>query len=332
MGLEIKSLLQPVAADAACGVDLEYTQLLAAIDAYRLFGSDVPLAADTDWRVLRDKTLEALAQSHDLRVLAHLAAALVRIDGLNTFCSVITVADRWLGEHWSEVFPRIDEDAILRRNALNSFADRMAILDAVRRTPVLSHRQMGSFSLRDLELAMGQLTPVDADAKAPNLAQIEATLAGTPPPELAQLSGALQAGMSSLRNIVATMQARGGFESAPDFDGLLRPLSRIDKLLTDHIPGSAANEPTADGAANEDTPAMSTGPVTDIKSRQDAIRALDAVSAYFRSHEPSSPVPMFLERAKRLVSKTFMEVLADIAPDSLSQAKLIGGIKNDEGQ
>jgi type VI secretion system protein ImpA len=332
MGLEIKSLLQPVAADAACGVDLEYTQLLAAIDAYRLFGSDVPLAADTDWRALRDKTLEALAQSHDLRVLAHLAAALVRIDGLNTFCSVITVADRWLGEHWTEVFPRIDEDAILRRNALNSFADRMAIVDAVRRLPVLSHRQLGAFSLRDLELAMGQLTPVDADAKAPNLAQIEATLAGTPLPELEQLSGALQAGMGSLRNIVATMQTRGGFESAPDFDGLLRPLSRIDKLLTDHIPGSAANEPTADGASNEDTPAMSTGPVTDIKSRQDAIRALDAVSAYFRSHEPSSPVPMFLDRAKRLVSKTFMEVLADIAPDSLSQAKLIGGIKNDEGQ
>jgi len=332
MGLEIKSLLQPVAADAACGVDLEYTQLLAAIDAYRLFGSDIPLAADTDWRALRDKTLEALAQSHDLRVLAHLAAALVRIDGLNTFCSVITVADRWLGEHWTEVFPRIDEDAILRRNALNSFADRMAVVDAVRRMPVLSHRQLGSFSLRDLELAMGQLTSVDADAKAPNLAQIEATLAGTPPPELEQLSGALQAAMGSLRNIVATMQTRSGFESAPDFDGLLRPLSRIDKLLTDHIPGSAANEATADGAANEDTPAMSTGSVTDIKSRQDAIRALDAVCAYFRSHEPSSPVPMFLERAKRLVSKTFMEVLADIAPDSLSQAKLIGGIKNDEGQ
>jgi type VI secretion system protein ImpA len=332
MGLEIKSLLQPVSAAAACGVDLEYTQLLAGIDAFRLFGSDIPLAADTDWRALRDKTLAALAQSHDLRLLAHLAAALVRIDGLNTFCSVITVADRWLGEHWSEVFPRIDEDAILRRNALNSFADRMAIVDAVRRTPVLSHRQMGAFSLRDLELAMGQLTPVEADAKAPNLAQIEATLAGTPPPELAQLSQVLQAGMGSLRNIVATMQTRGGFESAPDFDGLLRPLSRIDKLLTDHISASAANEPTADSAANEDTPAMSPGAVTDIKSRQDAIRALDAVSAYFRSHEPSSPVPMFLERAKRLVSKTFMEVLADIAPDSLSQAKLIGGIKNDEGQ
>jgi hypothetical protein len=32
------------------------------------------------------------------------------------------------------------------------------------------------------------------------------------------------------------------------------------------------------------------------------------------------------------VSKSFIEVLADIAPDGLTQARLIGGIKNDEGQ
>ena len=328
---EIESLTEPVSADAPCGADLEYTQLLAGFDAYRLFGSDTPLAADTDWREIRDKSLEALAQSHDLRLLAHLGAALVRIDGLNSFCNVITVADRWLGEHWDQVFPRIDEDAILRRNALNSLSDRMAIVDAVRRTPVLSHRQLGSFSLRDLELATGQLTPTEADAKAPGSAQIEATLAGTPPDELAGLSGAVQAAMASLRNIVVTMQTRAGFESGPDFDGLLRPLTRIDKLLTDHVPGAAANEP-ASGVASEDVPAMSTGSVTDIRSRQDAIRALDAVSAFFRSHEPSSPVPLFVERAKRLVSKSFMEVLEDIAPDGLSQAQLIGGIKHDEGR
>jgi type VI secretion system protein ImpA len=127
------------------------------------------------------------------------------------------------------------------------------------------------------------------------------------------------------------MQTRAGFESSPDFDPLLRPLTRIDKLLTEHIPGAAANEPPSAGAS-EGVPAMSTGSVTDIKSRQDAIRALDAVAAFFRSHEPSSPVPLFVERAKRLVSKSFMEVLEDIAPEGLSQAQLIGGIKNDEGR
>src|ERR1700759_4329827 len=153
MDREIGSLLEPISPSAACGVDLEYTQLLSGIDALRLFGSDTPLAADIDWRAVRDKSLEALGQSHDLRLLAHLATAVVRIEGLNTFCRVITVADRWLTDHWDAVFPRIDDDAILRRNALNSFADRMAIVDAVRRTTVLSHRQLGAFCLRDLELA-----------------------------------------------------------------------------------------------------------------------------------------------------------------------------------
>jgi type VI secretion system protein ImpA len=70
--------------------------------------------------------------------------------------------------------------------------------------------------------------------------------------------------------------------------------------------------------------------VGSIKTREDAIRALDAVIAFFRKNEPSSPVPMFVERAKRLVAKDFLEVLLDIAPDGLDQAKRVGGIRDEE--
>ena len=65
-----------------------------------------------------------------------------------------------------------------------------------------------------------------------------------------------------------------------------------------------------------------------IGSRQDAIRALDAVVEYFRRNEPSSPVPLMIERAKRLVSKNFLEVLEDIAPDAVSVARAVGGLKD----
>jgi len=71
---------------------------------------------------------------------------------------------------------------------------------------------------------------------------------------------------------------------------------------------------------------------TDVNSRENAIRTLETIATWFRTHEPSSPVPLLLDRARRLVSRSFMEVLADIAPDSVAQARLIGGIKNDEGQ
>jgi type VI secretion system protein ImpA len=67
-----------------------------------------------------------------------------------------------------------------------------------------------------------------------------------------------------------------------------------------------------------------------IGSRQDAIAALDAVADFFRRTEPSSPIPLFLSRAKRLVSKDFLEVLADIAPDAVAQARVAGGLRDGE--
>src|ERR1700730_9432422 len=66
------------------------------------------------------------------------------------------------------------------------------------------------------------------------------------------------------------------------------------------------------------------------RSRQDAIRALDAVADFFRRTEPSSPIPLFLARAKRLVSKDFLEVLADVAPEAVAQARAAGGLKHSE--
>jgi type VI secretion system protein ImpA len=331
----VELLVEPLSAETPCGVDLEDTQLLAGFDAFRLFGSVGPLPHDTPWREIRDRSLEALAKSRDLRLLAHLAAAAVRLEGLERFCTVVTVADRWLTDRWEGVYPRVDEDALFRKNALNCLADRMAIVDAVRRAPLVSHKQLGVVTLRDLDLATGQVPPTETDTNVASSAQIEAALAGTPVEELSRIVGQLVAARRALSNIVSTMQSRGGFESAPDFDALSKPLARMDKLLADHLAARAGIAP----ATPADTTVPEEGTSTagagadrgEIRSRQDAIRAIDAVALYFRRNEPSSPVPLLLDRAKRLVSKTFIEVLEDIVPDSVAHAKLVGGIRADEG-
>ncbi|MDB6091194.1 MAG: type secretion-associated protein ImpA family, partial [Gammaproteobacteria bacterium] len=288
---EIESLLDPISAEAPCGVDLEDTQLLAGFDAFRLFGNATPLPVDTEWRAIRDQSLEALTKSRDLRLLAHLAAAIVRIDGLTAFCSVLAVADGWLTQHWDLVFPRVDEDALLRKNALSCFADRMAVVDAVRRVPVVAHRQFGAFCLRDLELSAGQLTPTEADTNAPTAAQIDATLAGTSVEELAALAGKLTAATGALRSIVAAMQNRGGYESAPDFEPVLKPLARLEKLCAEQLqtrmPGTAADAGESGGAADGVGGAPAGSANGEIKSRQDAIRAIDAAATFFRKNEPS---------------------------------------------
>ena len=56
-----------------------------------------------------------------------------------------------------------------------------------------------------------------------------------------------------------------------------------------------------------------------------AIRVLDKACDYLERHEPSSPVPLLLKRAKRLVSKNFMEIMRDLAPDGVAQAQVVSG-------
>src|SRR5215510_1472947 len=103
---ELASLAKPLAADSPCGANLEDTQLLASFDAYRLFGQTVPLQ-ETDWRALKASSLEALEKSKDLRLLAHFAAASLRIDGWPGFLGSLHAASLWIKEHWAAVYPLV---------------------------------------------------------------------------------------------------------------------------------------------------------------------------------------------------------------------------------
>jgi type VI secretion system protein ImpA len=334
-------LCEPVSVDTPCGIDLEDTQLLASFDAFRIFGSDTPLRTDIDWPGIREQALAALGQSRDFRLLAHFAAATLRIEGIRAFCEVLTVADRWLAERWEQVFPRVEDDALLRKNALNCFADRMAIVAPLRRSPIVSHRQFGAVTLRDVELATGQLDATETDRNAPAPAQIEAALTDSSAEELATLLGNVTGAADSLERIVARMQQHAGPQAAPDFDPLRKSLERIRKIVSQNLAARAAENSGArvsgtsgEAAGRPDGVDVNTVSVQRdgrdiINSRQDAIRAIDAAVLFFRRHEPSSPVPLLLERAKRLVSKSFMEVLEDVAPEGLPQARLIVGNRAD---
>ena len=66
-----------------------------------------------------------------------------------------------------------------------------------------------------------------------------------------------------------------------------------------------------------------------INNNQDVIKTLNLVCDYYKKHEPSSPVPMFIDRAIRLVGKNFMHVLQDLAPAGVDEAKFILGKKEE---
>jgi type VI secretion system protein ImpA len=331
MDLDASQLLNPISPEHPCGEDLEDTQLLASFDAYRIFGQLTPLGPTVNWREIRDRSLEALGSSRDLRLLIHLAAAVARTDGFAPFVVTVKAAAGWLETWWTEVYPRVDEDAVLRRNALSGLADRMAVIDGLRRIPILVHRQIGSFSIRDVEIASGHMPPGADDAQPPSADQLNALLAATETEALKGLEAQLGEVMQSLKSIEAIMRDRADSQSVPDFAPLLSVLNLPRTLIAAQL---AQREPAANASqeASGDSDAGHGGGqpfnVGAIRSRDDAVRALDAVARYFRTQEPSSPIPLFLERAKRLVAKDFLTVLEDIAPDALTQAKSAGGVRD----
>ena len=341
---DAETLLQPLPGEQPCGVNLDDTGGLVAFDALRLFGqSRSPEAPpDTDdadkeaakakppieWGRVQTDAVDALARSKDLRLLAYLGIAVLRTEGLPSFTKVLTVASTWLETFWPQLYPLLDEDAIARRNALNCFADPMAVVDRVWRLPLVESRQHGRFGLRDIEIARGQVTPGALEAR-PDEAAILAAFGEMAMDDLTVLDQSVASAMSALNSIDARMRSEGGPEVAPDFGPLSTQFAKLNRFLREQVESRNGAAAGAVAGGNGAAAAGSTFAVGGIASRQDAIRALDAVAEYFRRNEPSSPIPLFVDRAKRLVAKDFLEVLADIAPDALSVARSAGGLKND---
>jgi type VI secretion system protein ImpA len=119
--------------------------------------------------------------------------------------------------------------------------------------------------------------------------------------------------LGSARGVISDQLSRRGVgEAAPPVD------------VAAGAESPAGGEPASSGAA----PAPA--PPGEIHSREDVIRALDKACEYYNRHEPSSPIPLLLQRAKRLVSKSFMEIVKDLTPDGLTQIQNLSGVEGEE--
>jgi len=220
----------------------------------------------------------------------------------------------------------------MRVNVFTSFSDT-PMLTAVRATPIVASRALGRFSLRDLEIAAGDVpAPAAADGAPapPSLAAIdgaamEADLAG-----LDETAKALNACVESLKGLEEAISSRVDASAAASFGKLPALLYKANQYVSGKLAQrtAAGADATADGAvptngSNGAAPARSFGGA--INSREDVIRALDAICAYYARNEPSSPIPMFMERSKKLVMMSFVDLIKELVPEGLSKVDMLRG-------
>ena len=334
--IDVNRLLQPITDVAPCGENLEYDAAFGELERVakgkeeRRSGAEVIPAEEPKWPEVGEAADALLKRTRDLRVLAYLTHAGLNVDGFAGFAAGLQVVHGWLQTFWDSVYPQLDKeddnDPTLRINSLAALDSREGILRTLTRVPLVVSRAAGRYSLRDIRLAKGEVAPA-AGEKKPDSALIDAAFADCDVAQLGATAEAVREASKTLEAIVVLMRERVGAGRAPTVANLTKDLRSLQVLLTQQLEKRGVVAAAGAGAeAGQPQAAPPPPPPGGIRNREDAIRILDDVSDFFKKNEPSSPVPLLLQRAKRLVSKDFMEILKDLTPKGVSEAEAIGGL------
>ena len=345
--LDIERLLKPVSEEHPCGeglddfvfsADFGELQRLAQGREEHVMGDEVIPAEEPDWRAVRDKGQALFDQAKSLRVAVMLTKAVTSREGLAGLGSGLGLIRALLETYWDQIDPLIEEDgdATERMHTLGELGTVDGFVKLARRCELVASPAVGRFTVRDyliatdhLEVPSGEsatqvstinqaLMDVDVDALKQTLAHVDQILEHAAAIEASfneQVSAADQVSLAELVRLGRDI--RPGLKDALERRGIVAVGS-----------GDAAAAATAqDGQAAAPPPPTAPG---EINSRDDVIKALDRISEYFNKNEPSSPIPLLMQRAKRLVSQDFMSLLKDLAPDGLKQIEMISGSKKEK--
>jgi type VI secretion system protein ImpA len=331
--IPLERLLEPVSADSPTGNDASATGLLLELEALIQGKPETQFAPaeEPNWRNASARCLEIATSTRDLRIGAILATVLLRTEGIPGLHDGLKLIHGYLAQYWSTVHPQLDQtdnnDPQERINALSNLAaplgtdgDLLRIVEVLRKTTLIESPQTGRFGLAAW-LAVKNLAPwPESEGPAPTLAILEGTRkdsnAGTLAADAAAASGCLL----ELTAITELFREFAGPADLPSFEPLRKDLEQIVAWIAPEaasIDGSAGapSEMAANGRAYSG----------EIRSREDVVQALEAIIHYYQAHEPSSPVPFLLQRAKRVVPLNFMDLIRELSPESIEKLVVLTG-------
>ncbi|ODU08346.1 MAG: hypothetical protein ABS84_13130 [Rubrivivax sp. SCN 71-131] len=339
---DLQALLQPIDEDAPCGEDLTYDADFLALETAaagkpeQQFGDTLIAAEPPEWRDLEKRCRTLFTRTKDLRVAGLLARAWVNVHGMPGLADALELFAALLEAHWDRVHPLPEDgDPFMRVNALGMLDDPTGLLGDLRGCDLLRVAGAGAgVSVRDaLMLLRGQTLEQQPSFTATQLrlAATDAWLQGQP------ALRALPAARASLQRIVGVCAAQLQAAERPRFENLGPMLDLLAQLEPRE---GAAALPQAGDAEPGDAAAIGTGAGTgtgmpagaavgELRSREDARRQLLAVAEFLERTEPTNPAPLLVRRAARLMGMGFIDILRELAPDSLGTVQNITGEQGD---
>lgn len=345
-------LLKPCVSDGGVGRNLEYDSRhlvmsqLAEGTPEREYGQTLVAAQQPDWRKLYETALELSIESRDLRVAVYLTESLCRLQGFAGLADGLQLVLGWTTQYWPELYPQLDpadnNDPVERIGALNRLCRSEYLLGGLQRLPLASSDALGQVTLYELKQAAS--TPEER-AHGLTREEIQAVFLSEQVERLRRTGDLTRQCIDvveKLREFLDEQLGVGQWDPSPLLNELSDCHSAVENALAARTGAVASlvspertnaiqaetNKPMVPPVAQvidlDDSPAIKpTNPMSHkplIETRAQAMAVLDSLCVYFETHEPASPVPLLLQRAKRLIPMSFVDILRELAPDGLQQA------------
>lgn len=281
------------------------------------------------------------------------------------------LVERHWEQVFPQLDPDDDNDPTERMNIIGSLSPpntvmsdqdpmqfRARLMDAPLCTP--DDSRLPRPTLRHILIASGEKTaPKEDENQIPTMPLIDAAFEQAPVEDLQATDRIVHDCLDHLNALDTFLVEKVGAGTAPDFSRLEKVLNQIKSKISGNLEsrgygadvslikqiqnkvGSILDKkrPNVDQMEvinkNEQSAADSKIQPTlsgRITSKQEVLKALDMVVSYYEQNEPSSPVPLLIKRAKRLVGKSFVDIIRDLSPDAISQVKMVSGDQDDSGE
>lgn len=352
MAIEIEKYLSEIEPDNTCGNDLEYDAEFIAFEKEaqgkeeQTMGDSVIDAEPPNWREVIKQAEKLLTRTRDLRIFINYLRALTATQGILGLADGMHLLRSATEMHWNNIYPQLDpdddNDPTERINVLMTLCDFSSFLRPLQKVPLVESRALGRFNLRDIQIANGNISisASDSETELPSSATVEGAFQECDPEVLHANANAANEALSDLNQMEAFITDQVGISNAPTFAELRKVLKDINSILVEQVGKRGLNGSTSaesdvtdvdDASAEqiETTTNVKTVSPAGINNNQDVIRAINLICDYYKKNEPSSPIPLLLERVNRLVGKDFMEVLRDMAPNGVEQVEILSGISSD---
>ena len=338
--LDLEQFLAEISSESPCGEDLEYDPEFGEMERAaqgkpeQQIGNTLVPAEEADWPAVKASAVALFDRTRDLRVAVYLTRSLLHTEGLIGLTDGLLLIRGLLENYWESVHPQLDpsdnNDPTLRINTLLALSDPETVLHSIREAILVKSPALGRFTLRDILVATGRFSvPAGSDEEPAEISTINAAFMDASLEDLKDTADAVRQSIECVSGIESILMDQVGSKQMADFSPLLNLLKEAQHIMAEHLTQRGAGEAEASTEAVSEAPgnqAPAQSLPNAINSQEDVIRALDMVCEYFRKNEPSSPVPLLLQRAKRLVAKDFMEILRDLTPAGVTQAEEISGI------